>query len=69
MRPVAKFRIDSLADLARQMQFTPHDVRAAQLAAAEDLLHGLEALRAYPLDFVIYRITGYRPKLSVDGDL
>src|SRR5690349_3503362 len=69
MRKVAKFRIDSLADLARQMAFTPHDVRVAQLAAAEDLLHSLEALRGYPLDFVIFRITGYRPKLSVDGDL
>jgi RNA polymerase sigma factor (sigma-70 family) len=69
MRTVPKFRIDNLAELARQMQFTPHDVRAAQVAAAEELLHRLEALKAYPLDFVIYRITGYRPKSSVDGDL
>jgi RNA polymerase sigma factor (sigma-70 family) len=69
MRSVAKFRIDRLAELARQMEFTPHDVRAAQLAAAEDLLHGLNAARAYPLDFVIFRITGYRPKASVDSDL
>ena len=66
---MAKFRIDRLADLARQMEFTPHDVRAAQVTAAEDLVHGLDASKAYPVDFVIFRITGYRPKASVDGDL
>ena len=69
MCPVAKFRIDRLAELARQMEFTPHDVRAAQLASAEELLHGLDAAKAYPLDFVIYRITGYRPRVAVEEDL
>ena len=64
-----KFRIDTLAELARQLQFTPHDVRGAQLAAAEDLLHSLDALKAYPLEFVVYRITGYRPKVQVEQDL
>lgn len=65
---MAKFRIDTLAELARQMEFTPHDVRAGQLAAAEALLHDLDAAKAYPLDFVVYRITGYRPK-AVEADL
>src|SRR5687767_8573098 len=50
------------------MGFTPHDARAAQLAAAEELLHGLDPAKAYPLDFLIYRITGYRPK-TVGEDL
>src|SRR5687768_6052705 len=68
MPQVAKFRIDSIADLARQMGFTPHDTRAAQLAAGEELLHGLDPTKAYPLDFIVYRITGYRPK-SAGEDL
>jgi RNA polymerase sigma factor (sigma-70 family) len=59
---VAKYRIDSLADLARQMPFTPLDVRAAQIVAAEELLHFLDAAKAYPADFVLFRITGYRPR-------
>ena len=59
---MAKFRIDILDDLARQLKFTPHDSRVAQIAAAEDLLHTLDPLKAYPLDFVIFRITGYHPK-------
>ena len=67
---MAKYRIDSIANLARQLSFTPVDPRAAQLNAAELLLHELAPDRAYPLDFIIYRITGYRPKLSsLDGDL
>src|SRR5438093_29891 len=51
------------------MEFTPHDVRAAQVSAAEDLLHSLDAAKAYPLSFIIYRITGYRPKIKVEEDL
>ena len=65
---MAKYRIDSLAELARQMEFTPQDTRAAQVTAAEELLHGLDPSRAYPLEFVVYRITGYHPK-TVSEDL
>jgi len=59
---MAKFRIDTLDDLARQLTFSPHEARVAQIAAAEDLLHTLQANKAYPIDFVIFRITGYHPK-------
>src|SRR5687768_17325969 len=64
MEPVAKFRIDSIAALARQMTFAPHDTRAGQVAAAEELLHTIEPLKAYPLEFIVYRVTGYRPKTA-----
>ena len=69
---MAKFRIDTLAELTRQMaEFTPQDVRLTQVAAAEELLHSLDTARAYPLDFIVFRITGYRPKgqVSPDADL
>jgi RNA polymerase primary sigma factor len=65
---VAKYRIDSLGGLARQMEFTPQELRLTQLAAAEELLHTIDSVTAYPLDFLVYRITGYRPK-SVPEDL
>jgi RNA polymerase primary sigma factor len=65
---MAKFRIDSIGELARQLKFTPGDTRLAQIAAAEGLLHDLDPAKAYPLDFVIYRITGYRPR-NVGRDL
>jgi RNA polymerase sigma factor (sigma-70 family) len=50
------------------MGFTPIDVRQAQLGNAESLLHTVESCKAYPSDFVMYRITGYRPK-SVSEDM
>ena len=61
---VPKFRIDSIAALARQMSFTPADTRGQQLAAAEALLFSIDVGKAYPLDFVVFRITGYRGKTS-----
>lgn len=65
---MAKYRIDTLAQLARQLPFTPHEARAEQIAAAENLLHDIDPNKGYPLDFVIFRITGYRPK-AVAEDL
>lgn len=44
------------------MEFTPHETRAAQVVAAESLLHEIDPAKAYPRDFVVFRITGYRSK-------
>ncbi|MEA2735140.1 MAG: polymerase primary sigma factor [Humisphaera sp.] len=59
---MAKFRIDNLAALARQMEFTPTEARATQVAAAEQLLHSIEPGKAYPLDFITFKITGFHPR-------
>jgi len=59
---MAGFRLRNIAELARQMEFTPSAALAEQLKAAEDLLHELDVRKGYPADFVVYRITGYRPK-------
>ena len=59
---MAQYRIDSLSELARQMQFTPQDVRLVQVNAAEELLHTIDPNKAYPLEFLIFRVTGYHPK-------
>ncbi|MCY2951251.1 MAG: sigma-70 family RNA polymerase sigma factor [Planctomycetota bacterium] len=59
---MAKFRLANIAQLAREMVFAPLDVRTIQLARAEDLLHILVPAKAYPLDFIVYKITDYRPK-------
>ena len=45
------------------MEFTPQEARLAQIAAAEELLHSIDPVKAYPFDFIVHRITGYRPKL------
>jgi RNA polymerase primary sigma factor len=56
------FRIAQIADLARQMQFTPLDKRGLQIAAAEELLLQIDPAKAYPFNFVLYRITGYHAR-------
>src|ERR1700722_16476858 len=63
-RTVAKFRIDKIGELCRQMAFTPLEARAAQISAAEELLLEVDPAKAFPLDYIIYRITGYHPKLA-----
>jgi RNA polymerase primary sigma factor len=63
------YRLDSMADLARQLGFTPAEPRQMQITAAERLLHELDANKAYPFDFVVYRITGYQPKLPTESNL
>lgn len=65
---MAGYRIDSIAGLARQIAFAPLDVRANQLDAAEALLHDLDSNKAYPYDFVVFRITGYRPQNTEVSD-
>jgi RNA polymerase sigma factor (sigma-70 family) len=62
---MAKFRIQQVAELARQLEFTPAETRAAQLTSAEELLLALEPGRAYPFDFIVFKITGYHPKSPV----
>jgi RNA polymerase sigma factor (sigma-70 family) len=59
---VPRFRIDKLAELSRQLEFTPHDTRLAQVDAAEALLHDIDPGKAYPVEFVVYRITNYHPR-------
>lgn len=59
---MARYRIDHIAELARQMGFAPQEVRLKQINAAEELLHGIDPAKAYPPEFLTYRITGYRPK-------
>ncbi len=66
---MAKFRLDAIANLARQFSFTPLETREAQLNSAEALLHDLDSEKAYPIDFVVFRITGYQPKTDGNSDL
>lgn len=65
---MADYRLDSIASLARQMGFTPLAALEPQLISAEALIHEIDPAKAYPLEYVIFRITGYHPR-SVATDL
>ncbi len=64
---MAAFRLHSMAELARELTFTPRSTRLQQLNAAEELLHSIQPSKGYPLDYVIFRITGYHPRQVADG--
>jgi RNA polymerase primary sigma factor len=55
------FHHTEIADLAKQMAFTPVKRRVEQVNRAEKLVCLTEAGKAYPFEFVCYQITGYRP--------
>jgi RNA polymerase sigma factor (sigma-70 family) len=65
---MAEYRLDHIRGLAAQMGFTPLDALGQQLQSAERLLTDIDPAKAYPLDFIIFRITDYRPK-KVASDL
>lgn len=49
-----------LGELARQLAFSPPDKRAIQVRRIETLHDQLDPASNYPIDFLAYRITGYR---------
>ncbi|MCE5185695.1 MAG: sigma-70 family RNA polymerase sigma factor [Planctomycetaceae bacterium] len=59
-----KIRIShpTLRGFFEQLRFAPTEQKTKQLAAAEQLLMMLNPEREYPYDFIVYRITGYRPR-------
>ena len=64
---MCRYRLETIETLARQMEFTPAGVRDRQLIAAEELLGAIEPLKAYPSQFIVFRITGYHPKTDAQA--
>ena len=59
--PIAsKIRIKHLLEFVEQIKVAPERVRQRQMDACELLVHEIQADHLYPLDYVIFRITGYR---------
>src|SRR5690606_32587813 len=68
MPPLPRLRLEALAELDRQLRYQPAEAARRQLLAAEALVRELTADdvddRVFPEDWVIARITGYRPELD-----
>ncbi|MHC5119037.1 MAG: helix-turn-helix transcriptional regulator, partial [Planctomycetota bacterium] len=66
-----KIRINHpvLRDFFDQLRFAPTPQKKKQLAASEKLLMILDTERRYPFDFIVYRITGYRPPVQPEQPL
>src|SRR5262249_13370817 len=59
---VAAFKTPSLAQLTdQQARFAPPQKRQEQLERARKLLADVEPGKAYPYQFIVFRVTEYRP--------
>ena len=59
------FHHTEIADLTKQLTYSPAKVRAEQINRAERLACLIDPAKSYPYEFICYQITGYRPR----GDL
>ncbi|MCB9838348.1 MAG: hypothetical protein H6813_03335 [Phycisphaeraceae bacterium] len=64
MPRLSRLRIGALADLAGQLRFAPKKRILAQLESAMKLAGEIDPEIAYPEDWVVFRITGYRPEMD-----
>ena len=60
------FRCEPLADLTKQLLYAPAPRRRQHVDHAEQLYWQTDPRTNYPLDYVIYRITGYRADTSLE---
>lgn len=61
------YRIDILAQLRdQQVRFAPRARRLEQANRAEQLLIEMDPKRSYPVDYVVFRVTGHRPQVHHD---
>lgn len=63
----SRFQLQTLEDLLRQLRYAPVSARHRLIDAAEALARDIDPERMYPHEFVIYRITGYRPEQNEDA--
>jgi len=63
---MAQWRDEKIAELARQLTYSPADKRRLQLSAAVDLATHLDPSSTYPWEFILFRITGFRPKEPIE---
>jgi len=66
---MATWRDQKMMELAGQLTYSPAEKRHEQLQSALELLPTVEAGRDYPWEFVLFRITGFRPVHPTDHSL
>lgn len=64
MPPLPRLKVPALAALAGQLRYTPAKAARRQLEAAEALAGQVDPEGTYPEDWIVFRLTGYRPDLK-----
>jgi len=62
-----RFKTAAIGALLKQLRYASQEARLKQIRAAEQLARDVDPAQTYPEEFVVYRITGYRPESSDTG--
>ena len=63
-----KISSPSLAELLKQLRYTPAEKRRKQLDATEELIGIIDKEKEYPFEFVCFRITGFHLKSAIGSE-
>jgi RNA polymerase primary sigma factor len=55
-----RFQLEKLRELGDQIKLAPEHVRKKQMGLCESLIDEIDSGNLYPLDYVVFRVTGYR---------
>lgn len=69
MPPLSGLRVAALADLLTQVRFAPREALKRMIDRVEDLALEVSADHLYAEDWLIHKITGYRPQLDEPATL
>ena len=64
MPRAARFKVAAVSELLKQLRYAPEKTRLRQMDATEQLVAEIDPTRNYPQDFIVFRITGYRPEFG-----
>ena len=61
-----RFLASVIASLHHDLRFVPDNTKRRQMDDAERLMRDIQPEQLYPLEYVIFRITRFRPEASDD---
>ncbi len=61
MPPLSQLRTPSLKSLCDELRFAPKAALLRNIERAERLAREIDIAQAYPADWIVFRVTGYRP--------
>jgi len=64
MPPLPRLQTKALADLAEQLRYAPRTAILRDVVRAEELAGDVEPDQPYPVEWVVFRVSGYRPELG-----
>jgi len=63
---LSTLRLDALNELVAELRYAPRPALLRCIERAESLALEVDAQTAYPIEWIVFRVTGYRPKDTPD---